>query len=84
MWIVFLLLLLHCLSPSMRKISSLWSLWSSGWIAGLANKADQIDQIHEIDQFRLSVIAGLLQQPRQSHDHLEGSFRRMVVARCAQ
>ena len=50
---------------------------SSGWIAGPANKTDQIDQIHEIDQFRLSVLAGLLQQPRQSHesiwkDHLKG------------
>ena len=35
---------------------------SSGWFSGPVNKTDQIDQINEIDQFRLSVLAGLDQE----------------------
>ena len=35
---------------------------SSGWFLGPANKTDHIDQTNEIDQFRLSVFAGLDQQ----------------------
>ena len=36
-----------------------------------ANKTDQIDQIHEIDQFRLSVLAGLDQQPIRRRESLQ-------------
>ena len=44
---------------------------SSGWFSGPANKTDQIDQIHEIDQFRLSVLAGLDQQPIRRRESLQ-------------
>ena len=52
---------------------------SSGWFSDPANKTDQTDQTNKIDQFRLSVFAGLDQeslrrreslQPQQSHESL--------------
>ncbi len=36
-----------------------------------ANQTDQIDQINEIDQFRLSVLTGLDQQPLRRRESLQ-------------
>jgi hypothetical protein len=86
MWVVFLLLLLllplpfsvHAedlgeLSANPARLSGSFGL--SGWFAGPANKTDPIDQTNEIDQFQLSVLAGLDRrreslQPQQSHESI--------------